>query len=200
MVREMTQAKSYPNLLGVVLCGGLATRMGGRDKGLVVFNHQPMAAYTIAAFRACQQTIINANRNHEIYQESFQLPVVSDANSQFDGPLAGMLAGLRYAQQQHVDWVLCAPCDAPLITASYVETMWQAAQQSSQKILMAADDFRQPVFALLHVSVMPALENFLQGSQKKILLFYQQMGYETVHFADSQLFVNINSPEDFTGF
>lgn len=186
----------YHGLLGLVLCGGRATRMGGQDKGLIPFNNQPMAAYAVAAFQACEQIIINANRNHIAYQQQFQLPIISDSTENFDGPLAGMLAGLQYAEQHSFEWVISAPCDAPFITDAYVARMWQAARSANQPILMAADSFRQPVFALLHVSITPALTQFLHGSQKKILLFYEQVGYETVQFADSRYFENINSPTD----
>lgn len=196
----MKSAKSVDipinGLLGLVLCGGRATRMGGQDKGLMPYHNQPMAAYAVSAFAACQATVINANRNHAAYQQQFQLPVISDADDAFHGPLAGMLAGLRYAQAHGFEWVICAPCDAPFITADYVTMMWQAAQQSSENILMAADAFRQPVFALLRVKVADALAEFLQGEQKKILLFYQQMGFETVQFTDSAMFANMNHPDD----
>lgn len=191
-----THSATIKGLLGLVLCGGRATRMGGKDKGLIVFKNHPMAAYTVAALGDCQQVIINANRHQQIYAKQFQLPVVSDATATFDGPLAGMLAGLCYAKTHGFDWVICAACDAPFLNSDYVSTMWQAAQHSDAKILMAADKFSQPVFALLHVSLATALARFLQGEQKKILLFYQQIGYETVRFADSRLFVNINHPSE----
>lgn len=184
----------YAGLLGLVLCGGLATRMGGKDKGLMCYQNQPMAAYAVRAFADCEATIINANRNQAAYQQQFQLPIVSDADDSFAGPLAGMLAGLRYAEKNAFDWIITAPCDAPFVTADYVTTMWHASQQSDKSILMAADDFRQPVFAMLHVSLAEALADFLQGKHKKILIFYQQIGFAVVRFTDSQLFVNINYP------
>lgn len=188
--------KCYPNTLGLILCGGRGTRMGGRDKGLVPFQQQPMAAYAIRALSPCAQVVINANRHHEDYRETFQLPVISDESNDFSGPLAGLSVGLRYAAQHGFEWVLSSPCDAPYITTDYVHAMHRAAAVSQQRILMASDTFRQPVFAMLHVSVADALSDFLQGERKKILIFYQQIGYETVKFTDSTLFTNINTPDD----
>lgn len=184
-------------LLGVVLCGGRATRMGGMDKGLVNLDGKPLAAYSIAALADCRQTIINANRHRQQYKDIFNLPVIADADDSFDGPLAGMLAALRYAQQHGFEWVISLPCDAPLVTADYVKHMWQATKHSRQHIFMADDGYRQPVFALLHVDIIAALETFLQGKHKKILLFYQQVGFATVDCSRQQKwFKNVNTLEE----
>ena len=47
---------------------------------------------------------------------------------------------------------------------------------------MASDGFRQPAFSILHVNVIDNLQKFLLGDDKKILIFYQNVGYETVKF------------------
>lgn len=189
--------KTHNNLLGVALCGGRSSRMHGIDKGLMTFNGKPMVAYTLDALTDCTHTIINANRHHPRYQTAFQCPIIPDADSQFDGPLAGMLAGLQYAQQHELDWIITAPCDAPFIHRDYVNLMRSACENSTKRILMArTTTFRQPVFSLLHTSLIDELQTFLDKKQKKILLFYQQVGFEHVNFANDRWFININSPED----
>lgn len=194
--QKMSKAKPLTDVLGMVLCGGRASRMDGQDKGLVNFRGKSMASYAIDALAPCQQIIINANRNQQLYQTQFQLPVISDEHQQFDGPLAGLLAALRYSKQHHINWVISVPCDAPLIDSGYVHTMWAHQLSSDKSILMAADDYRQPVFSLLHISLIEPLAEFLAANQQKIILFYEAMGYETVKFENSQRFININSPED----
>ena len=61
----------YPadTITGVILAGGRAERMGGRDKGLVPLAGRPMAAHVLAALRPqVGELIINANRNLEDYR------------------------------------------------------------------------------------------------------------------------------------
>ncbi len=191
----------YPQLLGMVLCGGRSTRMNGEDKGLTLFHQKPMASYPIKALSCCAEVIINANRNQDKYKKHFRMTVLNDSSdtntANFQGPLAGMLAGLRYAKKNGYSWLITAPCDAPFITADYVHTMWQASQRSHEKIFMASDGFRQPVFSLLHTDIYSPLGHFLsQSENKKILVFYQQIGYKIVHFENSQLFTNINSHQE----
>ena len=77
---------------GVILAGGRATRMGGVDKGLVPINGRPMIAWVIDTLRPqVAEVLINANRNRERYGE-FGCPVIDDGDSEFRGPLAGVIA------------------------------------------------------------------------------------------------------------
>lgn len=177
--------------------------MKGADKGLVLFNQQPMASYAIAALNHCAEVIINANRHQEVYKKCFRMTVISDnrhpkaKKPQFEGPLAGMLSALRYAQKKGYHWVITVPCDAPYITADYVTNMWRAQQQSQDKIFIAHDGFKQPVFSLLHTSITSELEGFLSHSEtKKILAFYQSIGYRSVQFSNTKAFTNINYLEE----
>ena len=82
---------------GVVLAGGLARRMNNQDKGLVNFKGRPMISYALAALApAVDQLFINANRNVDQYL-NFGYPVISDQTDNFDGPLAGVLTAMIYA-------------------------------------------------------------------------------------------------------
>ncbi|MBS9777740.1 MAG: molybdenum cofactor guanylyltransferase [Gammaproteobacteria bacterium] len=184
------------DILGVVLCGGKGARMDGADKGLVEFNSKPMASYGISALMSCAQTIINANRNHDIYKQLFNLPIIEDSNTNFDGPLAGMLAALEYAKLCDLQWVITVPCDAPYVDSSYVDCMINAANNNSAKIHMAYSDFHQPVFALLHIDIIDKIRLFLARKERKTLIFYQWFGFNKVNISNTNLFANINSYND----
>ncbi|WP_087722598.1 molybdenum cofactor guanylyltransferase MobA [Pandoraea sp. PE-S2T-3] len=99
-------------ITGLILAGGRGQRMGGRDKGLQLFDGQPLAAHVLARLQPQVGTLlISANRNHAAYA-ALGADVVSDETQDFAGPLAGMLAGLRAAK---TEYVLTAPCDSPLL-------------------------------------------------------------------------------------
>jgi len=110
-------------ITAVILAGGRGTRMGGADKGLVNYQdkpgepHKPMVAHVLERIQPqVDHVIINANRHLDQYQH-FGVPVVTDANDQFDGPLAGMQAGMHHAT---TDWILSVPCDSPLLPLDLV--------------------------------------------------------------------------------
>ncbi len=189
-------------LTAVILAGGEARRMGGQDKGLIEVNGRAMVCYVANALRPhVMQLFISANRNQAQYAELTQAPIVSDQAgltefaNRFEGPLAGMLAGLSVA---HTDYVLFVPCDSPLISGELVQRLWQALQAESAEISVATDGKRlQPVFALIKRSLQPSLLQFLQRGDRKIDLWFAQHRMAQVDCSDhAEFFLNINTPEE----
>ena len=180
---------------GVILAGGRATRMGGADKGLVPVNGRPMIAWVIDTLRPqVAEVLINANRNRDRYGE-FGSRVIDDGDSEFRGPLAGMLSGMRAAR---TPWLAIVPCDSPLITSHLVERLYAAVKASGLRIAAAHDGERlQPVCALLACDLVDDLAGYLDDGERKIDRWYARHGYATVDFSDvAASFANINAPDD----
>ena len=75
--------------LGVILAGGLATRMGGGDKALLPLGGQSLLARVIARLEPQVAGLaLNANGDASRFA-GFGLPVVADSVEGFAGPLAG---------------------------------------------------------------------------------------------------------------
>jgi molybdopterin-guanine dinucleotide biosynthesis protein A len=190
-----THNPSYPlgSITGVVLAGGLGRRMGGEDKGLVMLAGQPMVAYVLAALRPqVGPMLVNANRNLERYA-GFGLPVVADALEGYQGPLAGVLTALRHCQ---TEFLVTAPCDAPLVAADLVARLHAALDAVEADLAVASDGKRQqPVFLLLRASLAPALEAYLAGGGRKIDAWFGQLRVAEADFSDQpDTFVNVNDP------
>lgn len=191
----MTEASYIPSITGVILAGGRARRMGGDDKGLIPFQNRPLIKYAINAIRPqVDRIIINANRNLERYQ-NFGYRVISDSISDFQGPLAGMLAAL---QQIDTDYMLTVPCDSPFIPAKYRQRMMECLLASGKRIAVATDSKRlQPVFCLIHHSLKDNLQQFVGSGQRKIDSWLRQQDLAVVDFSDHpDCFININEPAD----
>ncbi|MCC4775470.1 molybdenum cofactor guanylyltransferase MobA [Vibrio cyclitrophicus] len=181
----------------VILAGGQASRMGGRDKGLVELNGSPLIQYVINKLSQQDVSItINANRNLDSYQAF--APVVSDSFPDYPGPLGGIHAGLLNAT---TDWVGFVPCDSPQISDDLVERFCSAVKEDSDILVAHDGEFKQPVFTLFHKRVLPKLEAFLERGDRKIILLYKECVTEYVDFSDSpNCFVNLNTPEELTQF
>lgn len=181
----------------VILAGGQASRMGGRDKGLVELNGRPLIQYVIDKLSRQNVSItINANRNQERYQDF--APVVSDSFPDYPGPLGGIHAGLKNAD---TDWVGFVPCDSPQINEDLVARFCAAVNPDSDILVAHDGEFKQPVFTLFHKRVLPRLEAFLERGDRKIILLYKDCVTEFVDFSDSpNCFVNLNTPEELTQF
>lgn len=189
-------------ITAVILAGGRGMRMGGVDKGLVDYQHKPdqphkpMVAHVLERIQPqVDQVIINANRNLDQYQE-YGLPVVTDANDQFDGPLAGMLAGMHHAT---TDWVLSVPCDSPLLPMDLVSRLRRAIEQASaihntptMLAIARSASGTHPVFCLMPRQLSADLDVFLAQGQRKVSAWQAQHPHVFVSFEDEQAFTNIN--------
>ena len=192
----------------VILAGGRGTRMGGADKGLVSYQGQALIAHVIARLRPqVSQLIINANRNLASYQ-AFGYPVVSDNNADFDGPLAGMLAGLTAAA---TDWVLTVPCDTPHLPTDLVARLQQAlhpvpaptenfgaaGQEHAPQLAIACSlSGVHPICCLMPRHLANDLAATLAAQQRKVSAWQSKFPHVLVDFADDQAFTNVNHADD----
>lgn len=180
-------------IIGVVLAGGRATRMGGEDKGLQLLKDKPLwqhVADTLAA--QVSAMALSANRHIDIYQRS-GYPVYQDNLTGYPGPLAGMLSVM---QQSQGEWFLFCPCDTPYIPACLAERLVQ--QRGSSSVVWVHDGERDhPTIALMHRSLIPDLQHYLATGERRVMMFMRQAGGHTVDFSDLKpAFVNVNTTED----
>ena len=182
-------------ITALILAGGRATRMGGEDKGLIQIAGKPMAQ-RIAEQLVPQvdHILINANRNLERY-EALGHAVIEDQMTDYQGPLAGMLSGLRSMES---DWLLTTPCDGPFVDAGYAAAMIRATNKGKLSLAVASDGERlQPVYCLIHHSLAASLEGFLESGDRKIDRWFAQHRYATVLFdREPSMFTNVNTPEE----
>jgi molybdenum cofactor guanylyltransferase/molybdopterin-guanine dinucleotide biosynthesis protein MobB len=186
---------SIPSITGVILAGGQARRMGGEDKGLILFNHKPLIAHVIASLKPqVDKLIINANRNIEQYA-AYKFPVINDSLDDFCGPLAGMLSAM---QAIDTDYILTAPCDSPHISAQLRQRMMETLLMQQADIAVAHDGNRlQPVFCLIPCRLKTDLQNYLQQGGRKIDAWLSSHTMAVVDFSDqADTFLNVNHPED----
>ena len=174
------------------MAGGLARRMGNQDKGLIEFNGYPMIRYAIDAMEpVVDNIIINANRNRELY-EKFGYPVVADLNTNFDGPLSGILASMSHAESE---LLIVTPCDSPMIKSEHLAKMIQEHCENNADIAVAFDGERlHPVFLVLKTSLIDSLKDYLGAGQRKIDIWLKQHKLVNVDFSKSpDVFLNINT-------
>lgn len=186
-------------ITGVVLAGGLGSRMGGVDKGLQPLRGKPLAQWALERLRPQVGTLaVNANRHDELYA-ALGVPVWPDGQADRPGPLAGMLAGLTHCR---TEWLLTVPCDSPLFPADLAQRLMEAARRAAAPVAMPVTQapgerpMPQPVFCLLHRSLRSALETALAAGERKIDRFTAAQGHAQVPFAETGAFVNANTLEE----
>lgn len=180
-------------VLGVVLAGGRATRMGGKDKGLQELNGKPLWQHVADALRVQVGAIaVSANRHIDIYQQS-GYPVYQDALANYPGPLAGMLSVMQQADDE---WFLFCPCDTPFIPSTLAERLVE--QRKDAPVVWVHDGERDhPAITLISRKLCPDLRAYLASGERRVMVILRQSGGHSVDFSDlKEAFVNVNTTED----
>ncbi len=183
------------DITGVILAGGRGRRMGGIDKGLAPFAGRPLIEWVIDALSPqVNSLLISANRNDAIYAR-YGIPVISDLAAGFKGPLAGIASAMRAAS---TDWIVTVPCDGPLLPGNLVSRLIDALTSNHADLAVATHGERiQPVYALLPVTLAPALDAEIERGTAKVETWMMQSCFALADFSDQPMaFSNVNTLEE----
>lgn len=186
------------DITGLVLAGGRGSRMGGVDKGLQLHHGVPLALHALQRLRPQVGAVaINANRNLPTY-EAMAVPVWPDAQPDFSGPLAGMLAGLSHCR---TPFLATVPCDTPHFPLDLVARLADALTDDGAEIAVAATredgvTRPEPVFCLMQTSLRDSLAAFLDSGERKTGFWSRQHHSVQVVFENAAAFFNANTADD----
>ncbi len=185
--------------LGVILAGGLATRMGGGDKGLLPLGQGTILSHVIARLEPQVASLaLNANGDAARFA-SLGLPVIPDSIAGFAGPLSGVLAGLDWAADQGATHIVTAAADTPFFPCDLAPQLMLAAEQAGTDIALACTpDGRQPTFGLWPTALRNDLRQSLRDGLRKVVVWTDKHGAATARFPDEAAFFNVNTPQDLT--
>jgi molybdenum cofactor guanylyltransferase len=201
--------------VGIILAGGLSRRMfeGAKvqgDKALLELGDGTLLDAVIERLaRQVDQMVINANGDPKRF-EDYGLPVVRDTVAGFVGPLAGVLAGMRWAKAHApgATHILTVSADAPFLPTTLVDTFSAALAGRSAgapngiAIAKSADGLH-PVIGLWPVALADDLEGALGSGVRKVLDWTDKHGTVPVHFGPTTVggeqidpFFNANTPDE----
>ena len=188
-------------VLGVILAGGLSRRMRV-DKGFVTLGGNPLIAHAITRLRPqVDGLIVNANGDPDRYA-AFALPVIADTLAGHPGPLAGVLAAMRWAEANAtgITHVATVPIDTPFFPVTMIDRLTAGIMASPGCLLAfaATASGPQPVFALIHVGLADELErDIASGKARRVVDWLRDQPHAEVLFEeDDDAFFNVNTPED----
>jgi molybdenum cofactor guanylyltransferase len=189
-------------ILGLVLAGGLARRMGGGDKARIRIGDRTILERVLATFKPqCAGVILNANGDPARFADT-GLPVVADSVPDFPGPLAGILAGLDWAAAHAPDIgdMVSVPGDCPFLPGDLVERLAAARQAAGTPLACArSGEWRHPTVALWRVALRDDLRKAVVGEGlRKIESWTARHGVAIADWPDTPVdpFFNVNTPED----
>ncbi len=198
--RPMTPDQTQ-SIVGVVLAGGLARRMGGNDKCLLRLNDEPLLRRAIVRLSPqVGSLVVSANGAPARYAE-FEAPVIADTVGGFAGPLAGMLAGMEWARANapSASAIATVAVDTPFFPRDLVSRLSVAVDNRGVAAAMSEGRVH-PVFALIPLALADDLAAFLAAGRSfkagDWLSGHDAVNVRFDKVAGIDPFFNINTPDD----
>lgn len=167
---------------GLVLAGGLSTRMG-KDKAALRRNHQTMLEYTESLLKSVGLEIIVSGGERGIPDKVPQ-----------SGPLGGIYTVIKKYQ---VDALLVVPVDMPLLTPSLLQQLIAEGESSGAAVCY------QDCYLPLYLPVNEALSAYLaqvlapgSGLPRSIKRMLAAVNTIQLPVNDPNVLVNTNTPDE----
>jgi molybdenum cofactor guanylyltransferase len=197
---ERNARVSIPATLGVILAGGLATRMAGQDKARIRIGTTSILERVMARLAPqCSRLIVNGEAAR--FADT-GLTVVADSVPDHAGPLAGILAALDWAVTYvpKIEWVVSAPCDCPFLPRDLVARLHQARMVGGTPLACASSAHRRhPLAALWPVGLRENLRvAVVNEGVGKVETWTARHGAAIAEWPTTPVdpFFNVNTPAD----
>jgi len=181
------------SITGLMLAGGEGRRAGYRDKGMIEWQGQALAAHVYQRLAPqVDDLIISCNRNLGFYARFGT--TISDLRAGFQGPLAGLEAARGKIQSQ---FILLVPCDTPLLPLDLAARLMAGLERDSSAGISYARSGEEHHYlcALLRQHCLDGITAYLDGGGRTVRHWYEQCGCISEEFAAPGAFLNINHPD-----
>lgn len=188
----------------MILAGGRSRRFGA-PKALAAVDGKPMIVRVRDALRAALPEVVVIARDRALARD-LGIPVRVDLVAG-GGALAGVHAGLRWAEEQGRPGALCVACDMPFLSPLLLRRLRDHALESRARVL-APESFGpvgvEPLCAYYAVACLPEIEARLARGERALTGLLDPLRtdrlplLEVLRFGDPErLFLNVNTPEDY---
>lgn len=184
-------------VVGIVLAGGRSVRFGG-EKAVALLEGRPLlewAAERLGTISATVAINVRTGTEAEAITRALGLPTLYDEPGDALGPLAGVKAGLIWAEQHGASILAVSPCDAPLLPDDLYVRLLEGANAGAA--MAETRDGRQPLCALWPVAALAVVREALAGgAHPPTWQVLERVGARKVFFEDPEAFANINTRDD----
>ena len=181
-----------------ILAGGKSTRMGGKDKSLLILNGLTFVETIRKKLeKYISEIFVGTKENEKLEEMKFSVfpDLIVDK-----GPLGGLYTALSVSEASKV---LLVACDMPHLDELLVENFIDSV--SDEDVLMPLKDSKpEPLFAIYDRNCLPTIINKIENGRLEMTSFFSSLNVrylkeETWRQWDERglSFKNVNAPEDF---
>jgi len=183
------------DITGVILAGGQAKRMGGKDKALITVGGERIIDKLISTLKQVTSDIIIISNSGENYGTN--LPFFKDIYPR-KGPIGGIHSALAHASSENC---LVLGCDMPYISFDLIDHIVQHSKDGDV-IVPLHDGTIEPLCAMYKKSIFDEVEDHIRTDRLKLQGLLKDLDTKFIEintsltFYNRNLFANINTPGD----
>lgn len=175
---------------GLVLCGGLSTRMGV-DKGLLKYHGKPQREFLFDMLRGlCDQVYTSCRKDQDI--PALYNPLVD--GFEMPGPMNGIMSAFAH---QQTSWLIVA-VDMPFVDTQTLQRLIDKRDREKIATCYYNREAAQPepLLTLFERRAYPLLSEFTRKGNVSPREFLKLYPVNLIEPADSKVLLNINSLEN----
>ena len=177
----------------VILAGGEGTRIGG-DKPLRMLGGRRLIDRAEDLGRQWSNIVAVAVREPAQAGGGRATPIFDEQG--IEGPLAGLVAALRFGAEAGAEAVLTIPVDMPFLPVDLSDRL-EGSLAGVEAAIASSGGRLHPVCGLWRVSALERLADYVASGRRSLRGFAEAIGFRAVEWtAESDPFFNINSAED----
>ena len=189
----------HNKILGTVLAGGKSQRFG-EDKSQVNLANKLLIDYVLSEIIDQFKEILIVSNNSINFQNSKNITKIEDHKKGL-GPLGGVLSAMKWtkAKKRDYEWIATFPVDTPFFKRQILQDFIKNVNfNESDLFFIKSNNTRHNIFGLWSVKLLNRLEKDLNGGERKVELWANNVGVKIINmeFPSNDPFFNINTKED----
>lgn len=187
---------------GVVLCGGLSSRMGTAKASLLLDNKSFLLRAVQTVAEACDSVAIVAARDQEMPADIPAGTTVLRDIADSQGPMVGLLTGLWHFGTTK-DAVYLSSCDTPLLKASVVRKICDSLGDFDA-VIPKIDGRLQPLTGAYSTRIFRVVQDRFELGRRRMTDVLDRLRVREMTEVDfesidprGESFQNVNTPEEY---
>ena len=188
-----TGPDSMPPLYGLVMAGGMSSRMG-RDKAALAYAGKPQVRICAELLAQFAERVFVSGGVREDDPLFSGMDVIED-----EPPQVGPMGGLSAAQNAHpgAAWLVLA-CDLPLVDSTLLHALVDGRDPSRRATaFMAGDGLFEPLCAIYEPEMRPVLHERIAGSDYSLRRALGDSNVRLLCAANEDQLRSVNTPEEY---
>lgn len=170
-------------LAGVVMMGGLNTRMNGNKKALLDYKGHPFYKYITNALSSLDKIYMSVDDKAYFENLNLGFELIEDIYKTI-GPMGGIYSTFVNCNE---DAFLFVPSDTPLVDKKIIDALISKFYVTGENIILFENNKLHPLMAIYKKDCMPIVFESIQNNNYRVLNIAEAVEYSTVIFEDLEL-------------